>query len=355
MEYRINSIDFLRGISVILMIIGHIYFIWPDVNNNLFEEIILLIVLIAPAFFLLISGFSFYIFIGKKINEKNSKLKIFYEVVKRAFFIFIISTIFQIFFGFILCMQITDIIYWSIFQIIAFSMIIFFIIPFLKYYLRIFLYFTLFFFIFFINFLNLFYEIGILYILVEQGTFPFIPWVSFYLVGIFIGDILINSRKKRINLILFNFSLIGIIIFIFWIIWGIKVQTLYISIFLESYCIFLIIFPICYFFLDIKEVEFFLSRSLTQWGKTAFSLYYIQFAIVAIGLIVFPLILNESILIFQFFLIITIILFALEFFLKIWRNFDYKYGIEWLMSKFTKKSLYYKNLNNTGINNKLKI
>lgn len=340
---RINSIDVLRGISVILMIIGHIYYIWPEVNNGLFGDTILFIVLVAPAFFLLISGISFYLFLSNNIDKKDPKIKIFNEVIKRSLFIFIISTIFQILFGSVLNMQITCVIYWSIFQVIALSMILFFIIPFLKYYIRLFLYFSIFLILFIINFIVVFYEMIFLYIFVINGPFPFIPWSNFFIFGLFIGDLLRNSQKEQIKWILFNFLLVGFIFFLIWVIWGIKISTGYISIFLKSYFIFLILFSVCYFYLDIKELDLILSRRLIQWGKTAFTLYYIQFIFVAGGLVLFPLVFNKtkmnSLLICQFFIVITIILFALELFLRLWHKFEYKFGIEWFMNKFTTRSL----------------
>jgi uncharacterized membrane protein len=140
MKDRLNTIDILRGLSVILMIYGHIYYIWPKMSNIIFEDIFIHIFLLAPPFFLIISGMSFFIYVNKLKSKEISKIYMFYEVFKRSCFLFIFTSIIQLIFGFTLNLQISFIIYWSIFQIISLSMIIFFFFLLLKQILRILLY-----------------------------------------------------------------------------------------------------------------------------------------------------------------------------------------------------------------------
>jgi peptidoglycan/LPS O-acetylase OafA/YrhL len=344
MEERINSIDILRGLAIIFMIPFHFYAKWTKTNYNLLGDIIYFFGDIAAPFFLIVSGTSFFLYINKKINREIPKLNILYDAVKRALFIFTISSLFQIIFSFIFNFQIAFIIYWSIFQIIAFSMMIFFIIPFLKRFLRISLCLSLFFLIFMMNFIILFFNIEFLYNLVYYGLFPIIPWLNFFILGLLIGDLLkysLNKREKRIMLI---FSIIGSILFGFWIFWLKPITYLWISIFSISIAMFFILLAVVHYYSDLKKSENILQRIIIRWSRLSLSIYYIHFGIIIVGLIIFPLIINDiylkGFLIYQYLLIVLIFFLILELFIRIWQGFEYKFSFEWIMSKFTQKSLF---------------
>jgi len=332
MEKRLRSLDTLRGLAVILMIYGHVYYLWITRYVFIVEEISLFIIFIVPPFFLLISGMSYYFYIRNKILNNFKRLKIFFNVLKRAIFIFVITLLFQICFGFTLNMQIDFVIYWSVFQVIAFSMLAYFIILFLNRYLRIMCYLTLFFVSFLINHLIILYEIEFLYILIEAETFPFIPWSNFFLFGIFTGDVLINHQFDKEYKLIIIYFLIGAICLILWAIWIRFITYLHMSQFFISIGLFLMMFSIYYFYLDVKQFNFFLVGRIIQWGKLAFSIYYIQFAMIVGALVIYQLLINDLFSqIPQVYLLFgTLIVFygSIELFLHLWKKFSYIFSIE---------------------------
>ena len=178
MNERINSIDILRAFAIIFMIPFHIYFYWPSQNKDFFGHIMYMLGNLPGPIFTIISGTSFFLFIYKKNNGINVKSYIFYEILKRALFIFIFSTILQYLFGFLLGNKINFFIYWSLFQLISISMLIFFFVPFLKKEIRYISYLCLILLIFFAYYIICLNQIQTLYILVYVGVFPFLPWAS---------------------------------------------------------------------------------------------------------------------------------------------------------------------------------
>ena len=326
------------------MIQFHFYIFWTKQNYGFIGDIISFFGSLAAPFFLIISGISFFILIDKRRCGGITKSKVLLEVIKRALFIFTLSTLCQLLFGFIFLMHISSIIYWSVFQVIAFSMLIFFMIPFLKRNLRRSLCFLFLFLIFLIHYAILFFKIEILYILVE-GTFPFIPWANCFIFGLLIGDILISSFKEQSNKKLLITLSIGIMTLSIWLLLANRISNLTnVSFFIMVFGIFLTLFPICYFILDVKKLNFIFLRTLIGWGKLSFSIYYIQFAIIAGGIIIFPLFLSQWYLygfsVYLYILLLLISFLALGLFIKLWHKFDYILGIEWLMNKLIHKTIF---------------
>lgn len=350
---RIQSIDFLRGFTVLSMIIYHFFVYWVNNKNQNFgpfKEIFNFFGYLAAPFFLIISGISYYIFTRNKIEEELSKLKIFIEILKRALFIFILSTILQILFGFILEIHIEFIIYWSVFQVISFSMILFYLIQFCKKDLRISLYLVLIIFIIILEFIIKANNLTFLYLLVE-GTFEFVPWASFFLFGLVFGDIFLSTSNKNMNIKLFTLIIIGICSFIFILIW-INFSWFYyynpyfFPFFIMIIGLFCILISVFYYLLDLKNLNFYLKESLNRWGRLAFSIYYFHFTVIVIGVLLFPILLSEvfnnGFLPYHFIIILILFFILLELFTKMWQKYDYFLGIEWIMNKLIKKSLFSK-------------
>ncbi|MFW9990406.1 MAG: heparan-alpha-glucosaminide N-acetyltransferase domain-containing protein [Candidatus Odinarchaeota archaeon] len=348
---RIRSIDFLRGLTVFSMIIYHLFIYWVHnkaQNYGPFAEIFHFFGYLAAPFFLIISGISYHIYIKRKIDEDQSKLKIFFEVLKRAIFIFTISTTFQLLFGFIFDMKIKFIIYWSVFQIISFSMVLFYSIQFCKKSLRILIHSILIVFFIIFEFIIKAYNIFFLYLLVE-GTFEFIPWASFFLSGLIFGEIFLSFSNEIINNKMTFLLAIGICNTVFIIIW-INIFDYYYYVpnffpfFIMMIGIFCILSFISYYLLDIRKYKFYFQESLIRWGRIAFSVYYIHFGVIAIGNIFFPIFLNQiytnGFLLYQFIIILILFFVALVIFTKIWQKYNYILGIEWIMNKFLKKTLF---------------
>jgi len=346
LEKRYNSIDISRALAIVCMVTVHTFIFWSKLGFSLERDIVYFIGGLAAPFFLITSGISFYILLTKKIYENRLKKEIFVIVLKRAIFIFIVSTLFQIFFGSYFGMKISFIIYWSVFQVIAFSMILFFYIPFFKFKIRLAVYFLAISIIFLLDFIINFYEIELLFLLVE-GTFEFIPYANFFLLGVFISDLIINLSESQFNKILLVFILLGLLSNLFLFILGNLFKSNYFSFvlkFIRYTGIFLIIFSISFYFTDIKKSDFIFKQILIKWGKLSFSLYYIHFILLGIAYLFYPLLFNNSILsgylIYEYIILLLLFFLIYEITLRIWKKFDYKFGLEWFMNIFVKKSLF---------------
>ena len=250
-------------------------------------------------------------------------------------------------------MKISNIIYWSIFQVIAFSMIFFFSFPFLKQRLQRILYLSLIILLFLLDFVISHYKITYLSILVE-GAFPFIPWVNLFLFGLLFGGIISNGEIDQFSKKLKIYSTIGIMDIIIFSLWlFIYLNTWYhypqfFPFYMLNLGIFTMSFILCYYYFDIKSKEIYGQKSIILWGKLTFSMYYINWGVVAIGFLVFPLIFDEiyysGFLIYQYVILMIVIFVLLEFFIRIWQRINFFLGIEWFMNKISKKTLFLKGI-----------
>ncbi|MHA1440148.1 MAG: heparan-alpha-glucosaminide N-acetyltransferase domain-containing protein [Promethearchaeota archaeon] len=344
MNKRLNSLDFLRGLAIILMIQYHIFKFWISQNLGLYERIIELLGNIAAPFFVLISGFSFNLFINNHLQKELSKTKIFVEILKRALFIFFISTTIKFLFGRFLNLEF-QFLYWSIFQLVAISMIVFSFILILRKW-RIIYFIFLIITVFMVTHLIYLYNLEFLKIF-TKGSFPFIPWVNLFIFGLIIGTIYEKfSEELYKDLSKLFIILVVIIILFFCFFWINSIEYLNLNLFLFAFALFLILFSISYIFLDIRKVEFKLNNVLIRWGKLAFSIYYIHFIIITGVLILFSIFFVDFFSIdFQFYhfiIIFIIFLLFIEIFIRIWEKFDYILGLEWLINKISKRSLFSK-------------
>ena len=357
MKDSIVSLDIMRGFTVFLMILFHIFMEWMNWaprDYGFFRDIMVFFGFLAPPFFLIIAGMAYYFFIKRKVSESLSKSSIFSEVIKRSLFIFGVPTLLQIGMEFVFNIELTNIIYWSIFQVIAFSMIIFFSFLFLKPNLRRIFYFSLIILFFFLDFIITYHNYNDLSIL-DEGVFAFIPWASFYILGLLFGDLISSWRKDHINrnlIISITVGIGGIIIFFIWVVshpysyYFTPYFTHFPPYFMMMIGIFIILFSVCYYGIDIKGRVFYLQSSIIHWSKLAFSIFYIHFGLIALGILVFPLIISESYFygfsIYQFIILIILFFLAIEIFLRIWKRYNYFLGLEWSMNKISKKNLFLK-------------
>ena len=350
MGTRYNSVDLLRVLAIIFMIEFHLLVYWSNLGDSPIRRILLFIGSLAAPNFLIVSGISYFLFMFKNINEGLPKSQIFKTILKRSAFIFIISTLFQLAFGRIFDMTISFILYWSLFQVIAFAMILFFILLFLIFHFKIIGYFLIMIFVFILNFIIVNFNLELLFFLVS-GAFEIISWVNFFIFGLFIGDLLVLESGESFNKKLISLITIGLIIFIQWILLFLfsTIDT-FLYFFILRIWIFMIFFVISYYLLDLKKIESLLTRLTYRWSKLAFSIYYIQFAIIGIGIIFFPFIINESFLsdylIYKFIILFFLVIIIIEIILQFWRLLDYRFGIEWLMNLFINKSLFSNKINN---------
>lgn len=361
MKARLISIDVLKGFSIMVIILGRFFNEWMDWtprDYTFFKEFILFFANTATTFFLILSGMGYHFFINNRINKIISKSKIFVEVIKRSLFIFCISTLIQILLGFIFDMKISNIIYWSIFQVVAFSMILFFSLQFLKQKMKRILYLSLIILLFLLDFVISHYKITYLSILVD-GTFPFIPWVNLYIFGLLFGDMISNWSRDQFSKKMKMYCTIGIVDIIIFSLWlFLYLHTWYhypqfLPFYMLNIGIFIMLFVLCYYYFDIKSKEIYFQNSIILWGKLIFSMYYINWGVVAIGLLVFPLIFNEiyysGFLIYQYIILMIVIFVFLEFFIRIWQKINFFLGVEWLMNRVSKRTLFLKGIEKEGI------
>jgi len=352
MKDNIVSLDIMRGFAVFFMILFHFFMEWMNWaprDYGFFRDIMVFLGFLAPPFFLIISGMAYYFFINKKINKSFSKSNIFSEVIKRSLFIFGVPTLLQIGMEFVFNMELTSIIYWSLFQVIGFSMVLFFSSLFLKQNLRRILYIGLIILFFFLDFIITFHNYNDLSIL-DDGVFAFIPWVNFYIFGLLSGDLISSWPKKQVSRKLIISTIIGIggiITFLIWVVffsYSYYFTPHFIPYFMLTVGIFIILFSACYYGIDIKGRVFYFQYSIIHWGKLAFSIFYIHFGLIALGILIFPLLIGEiyysGFSIFQFIILIIVFFLSLEIFLRIWQRYNYFLGIEWFMNKISKKTLF---------------
>ena len=345
MDKRLNSVDVLRAFAILNMISSHIYVLLTKQNYGLLGFFISIFAIWAEAMFLTCAGTGFFLFINKQNRLNYLKKEIFKNILKRAVFLFILTLFMLLAFGFIFNMYFTSIIYWSIFQVIAFSMILFFIVPFLKKKIRRIIMISLIFIIYIMYYLIKYNNTEILFILVSGGDFTYFPWASFYVFGMLMGDLMINTEIDKFKKFLTIFFLSGSVFLFLSYFWFVTLEfDMLLIIHISAYSAYFVLFSVLFYLTDLHETKSTLQNSLVRWGNVAFSLYYIHFILIFSCLILFPLIINDiyssGLLIYQFLILLIIFIVIIEIFLRIWEKYNYIFGIEWFMNKLVKRSLF---------------
>ncbi|MHA1285320.1 MAG: heparan-alpha-glucosaminide N-acetyltransferase domain-containing protein [Promethearchaeota archaeon] len=336
---RITSLDFLRGLAILFMIEFHIYIYLFPIGITKGTLIILFLGFLAAPLFLIISGFSFILFIIR-YKEKIPNKKILYEILKRSIFIFFISTFLKYLFGGFFSLEF-NLIYWSIFQVISAAMIMFSWILLINDISK----------QIFGNICSILLIIVIylnpvlipisIYRILFFGSFPLIPWIILFNFGILTGVLFLNLMDYEIKLFYIIIIILSIILLLnsFYFVIFIKYNNY--DLFLFSYAFFSFLFLIFYYIIDRIGKEIFIIESVKNWGKLSFSLYYIQFIIIGFFQIIFNLfniIFLADITLFILILIISIIF--IEILLRTWKKINYLFSLEWLLHKISKKSLF---------------
>lgn len=329
---RLHSVDICRGFAVLLMIEAHIQ---PHIG--LISSVSLLM---AAPFFLIVSGLSYDLFLSSRLLETEVKRSIFLESLFRGFLIYTIPIIPYIIVGVFFASNFTyatgnnnyelNFFHWGVFQVIGVGYIIGLLVPnnlkskmiattsaFIITYL-----------------ISNFFQ-NSLYFLIN-GTFPLFPWIGYFLFGRIIYE-LYEKQYFKTDTTLLGFSIVFVFIalFIFKII-GIDILSRdQVSVFLLISSIILLILSLFRTYVDHKHYSHRFFNPLKNIGKICFSAYYIHFILLFLLeksahflLTNYPdVVLNLII-----FLSIVVILVKLE---KIWKDYNYIFGLEWLLRTST--------------------
>ncbi|WP_440946624.1 OpgC domain-containing protein [Methanosarcina sp. T3] len=329
---RLHAVDICRGLALLLMIEGHI----PQSIGWISDWAFIL----AGPFFLIISGFSYDLFLSSRM-KKSSKKYTFLESFFRGFLIYIIPLIPYIIVGIFFSSYFSsvtghtyklNIFHWGIFQIIGAGYILGLVVP-NNFKSKILLTIST----FIISYIIVNYFSESLTFLIS-GVFPLFPWIGYFLYGRVAYE-LYRSEQLKDDKTLLSFSAAFLIISlliceIFKVNLSLPARGQFpMFLFLGSLHFF--IFSILVVYVDHKHFYFSSANKLENIGKICFTAYYIHF----LGLFLIqksvstffenllPAISNLIIL-----LIVVIILVQIE---KIWRNYNYRFGFEWLLRKGT--------------------
>ncbi|MFX1276304.1 MAG: acyltransferase family protein [Promethearchaeota archaeon] len=347
---RYNSIDIIKGIVLVVMVLSHVSAFWSKWNSsNLIDlrALVIIILFIGNAvgpFFIIVSGTNFFLFVKVRTMKKESKKDIFIQSATRALFIFSISTIIQIVIGQILLKntfntQIDNLFYWSIFQTIAVSLVVFFMIPFLRRIYRILFYFIISISVLLLEFIiNLFNFEPLLFLV--RGEWRFLPYSILFILGLTLGDIIHNiSSDKGFKQFMISCLLLGVSFLTIYFPFFDYSDGSVLPHFIKVLGFFFIFYCFIFYFSDIKETNTSIEKSLIRWGKVSFSLYYISWGIVGIGLLVFPFIfpfwVQDRFITIPLLIALLLIFILLEVLLRIWEKFDFIFGLEWVIRKLT--------------------
>ena len=336
---RFASIDFLRGLAIILMVVIHFakYLLVTPEKSSTTYYLINFAALFAAPLFLFIAGISLVFSLTKRKQRARSHL------IKRAIFLIIVGFLF-------INIWPADILHFiGLFLLI--SLFIFKLNKPLKIIIaNIFLWLSPIILIYFVNynsawarvayeFSNFWTFSGFFNNLLFNGFHPIFPWIFFTIMGVVIGEYFVNSKNnKQKNIFIFYNILIGIILtffgiffsFFIWRIGSYPATPAYMLLGLGGCMLLLGIF---YWVFEIKNTGKKILSPIIFLGTVSFTLYL---AHIIIGIGPFYLINKLSSLSMPLIIIYTIIfLIIIGFLLYLW-NKKFKLGpLELLLRRFS--------------------
>lgn len=333
---RLHAVDICRGLALLLMIEAHISQPMGWISNWSF--------IMAGPFFLIISGFSYDLFLSSRIKNLSKKY-IFLESFFRGSLIYIIPLIPYIIVGLFfssLFSSVTghtykiNIFHWGIFQVIGAGYILGLLIP-NNFKSKILATISAFIITYIIS--NYFHEsFGFLI----TGLFPLFPWIGYFLYGRVAYELYQRKQLKNDRTLLIFSTAFLIISLLIYEISRANLSSItrdQIPMFLFLCSLYYFIFSLLVIYVDHKHFYFSFTDKLENIGKICFTAYYIHF--LSLFLIQKPVLmfLNDlpsaisNLIILS---IITIILVQIE---KIWKDSNYKFGFEWLLRRGTEELL----------------
>lgn len=323
---RYLSVDIVRGLAILIMIEAHLAVLGTLGVLNDYATIF------AGPFFLIAAGLSYELFILSRTKKKIAITDIFLESTFRAFTL-IILTVFPIF-----ILSITRIInispiHWTIFIVISLGYIIGYIThrsTTLKIISIII--------VFVCTFMIKLYQTPLSFL--AEGQFPVLPFIAYFILGQVIV-MLYNgwdvSKYKKVALIitLTICILSGIVLLVYLNIQFDQSNRNTIPMFLIISGIQTFIILLLRDSVDKNNLFSRLLKPIGNLGLISFSAYYIHLGIIyalsniflRVNLVIPPI----STLLFL--IAITICIIVIE---RVWRNYDYIFGFEWLLRKISK-------------------
>ena len=319
----------MRGLAIVLMTEAHIGISLNFLNLQAYSNIL------AAPFFIITAGIGFQLFIQSRLKKNLENNTIFLETLWRSIILFLLSTgLFIIGIKlFPLSFQDQGILKWNVFQVISVGYVIGYFIKdsINKKILTILS-------LFIISLLISVFQVNALHIL-SKGLFPLIPWLSYFILGQLIYEI---YEKKNLSLTknkkIIGFSTIFLIL---------NIAIMYINPYNFTYVnrdifteflmissIFILITVILIRIVDIKQKLKMMLSPIENIGKIAFTAYYIQMVFIFVVLSknnIFKT-LPSTISNISILTLTIIVLVLLE---RIWRNNNYKLGVEWLLRSGT--------------------
>lgn len=336
---RLHAVDICRGLALLFMIEAHISQRMGWISNWA--------LIMAGPFFLIISGFSYDLFLSSRM-QNSSKKYIFPESFFRGFLIYIIPLIPYIIVGLFFSSLFSsvigniykiDLFHWGIFQVIGAGYILGLLVP-NNFKSKILATIAAFIITYIIS--NYFHEpLGFLI----TGIFPLFPWIGYFLYGRIAYE-LYQSKQLKDDKTLMIFSAIFLIIsLLIYAIFGANLSSLasarsQFPMFLFLCSLQYFIFSVLVIYIDHKNFHFSSLDKLENIGKICFTAYYIHF--LSLYLIQKPvsIFLNNVPPAISNLIILSIIIIILIQIEKIWKNYNYKFGFEWLLRKGTEGLLY---------------
>jgi len=329
---RLHAVDICRGLALLLMIEGHI----PQTIGGITKWV----AIVGGPFFLIISGFSYDLFLSSRM-KKSPKNSVFLESFFRGLLIYMIPLIPYIIVGLFFSSYFSSVtghtykinfFHWGIFQIIGVGYILGLLVP-NNFKSKI----TLTISAFVITYIISNYFNGPLSFLIT-GAFPLFPWIGYFLYGRIAYELHQSKQLKDDKTLLMFSAVFPIISLLICEIFNVDLSFYTrdkFPMFLFICSLYYLMFSILVICVDHKHFYFSSVDRLENIGKICFTAYYIHFLSIFLIQKSFSTFFNHLMPVISnliTFLIVVTILVQIE---KIWRNYNYRFGFEWLLREGT--------------------